>query len=329
MTGSMLAPAVVERVLEAAAAAPSAHNSQPWHCIVERDTISVGRSYSRDLAYGDPTGRQAIIAIGMFVETLAIAAGAAGLRARVTCVADRPCDPAIAQVHLLGDSVDGGPVAARLAAAIGRRRTCRGWYHDDGPVLVPGIAHPRASADLELRPLSTAAARGSIAELAGEAMRIALSVPRMRRELAAFIHTDRQRPDGMLVDEVVPEGAPVVRDVRSWLEGLDPQNQAAATERRFAQSPLILAIGSSHDDPTDWFEVGRLGMRILLHAAADGLCHDIAAGPVEIPTLSERLRVVLQTDYRPQLLMRVGRPERPPLMSSPRRRLPPNSFIDR
>jgi hypothetical protein len=41
------------------------------------------------------------------------------------------------------------------------------------------------------------------------------------------------------------------------------------------------------------------------------LAHDIAAGPVEIPPLTQELRGHLAGLGRPQLLLRLGRPQQP------------------
>jgi hypothetical protein len=150
--------------------------------------------------------------------------------------------------------------------------------------------------------------RWRVAELIGEGARIALTLPEMRRELADFVHAGAdERRDGMVFADLMAATPSTPDDVRAWVqEELDPLVEAHSVEERYAASPVLIGISSERDDPAAWFDAGR--MRLLLGAAADGLVHDIAAGPIEVPTLVEPLRLQLAPDHRPQLLLRLGRP---------------------
>jgi hypothetical protein len=124
--------------------------------------------------------------------------------------------------------------------------------------------------------------------------------------------------DGMLTGDLLPDSPSRPGDARRWLSELDPAIVAGTVRRNFAHSPVLVVVSSTEDGPPAWFQAGRVGARLLLHAAADGLAHDIAAGPVEIPPLTQELRDHLAGRGRPQLLARLGRPQQP---ARPGRRL--------
>ena len=88
----------------------------------------------------------------------------------------------------------------------------------------------------------------------------------------------------------------------------DPIKEAKDIGNKFANSPTLLVIGTQIDGPEAWIPAGRLMERILLVAASNKLTHDISAAPIEIPTLSPILRREISSDYRPQVLIRIGEP---------------------
>jgi hypothetical protein len=59
--------------IESAVAAPSVHNSQPWHFRISDGGIDVLADWSRRLDVIDPTGRELLISVGAAIFNLRLA----------------------------------------------------------------------------------------------------------------------------------------------------------------------------------------------------------------------------------------------------------------
>ncbi|MBB5898081.1 nitroreductase family protein [Kutzneria kofuensis] len=79
-----LSPAEVTTVLEAAAMAPSVHNSQPWRFRVLPDRIELHADLTRRLPATDPGDKELRLACGAALTNLRIALEALGIRPMVT-----------------------------------------------------------------------------------------------------------------------------------------------------------------------------------------------------------------------------------------------------
>lgn len=86
-------------VLHHGAMAPSGHNSQPWQVIIDGASRWIVRlDPARVLPAVDPDARESLLSVGAFIETLTIAAAAAGQSAAVTVAGTHPLDPGLATV---------------------------------------------------------------------------------------------------------------------------------------------------------------------------------------------------------------------------------------
>src|SRR5262245_28606056 len=72
---------VVRRALDLARFAPSAHNTQPWRVSSVEGALVVGVDPRRHLEHGDPNKRDLDLALGGFVEAIAIALRSEGVGA--------------------------------------------------------------------------------------------------------------------------------------------------------------------------------------------------------------------------------------------------------
>src|ERR1035441_8833169 len=117
---------LVDDLLQAAVAAPSMHNTQPWRFRVDQasQTIELYADAERQLAYGDPAGRAVHIACGAALLNLRLAAGVRGRQAVVQLLPD-PGRPLLLAAIRLGGRCRAGDVEAELHAAIGRGDTNR------------------------------------------------------------------------------------------------------------------------------------------------------------------------------------------------------------
>jgi nitroreductase len=114
--GSRLAEA-----LRLAAMAPSGHNAQPWTVRIQsRDRWIIGSDRSRWLPAVDPLNREALLAVGAFVENLVVAGRNWGFEIEPRAVATSPFDTELLAVQLRPSPVHVGGIEA-----IRRRRTLR------------------------------------------------------------------------------------------------------------------------------------------------------------------------------------------------------------
>src|SRR5947209_2003654 len=79
---------VLKGAVALACRAPSYHNSQPWHWVVDRDGLQLYLDPGR-VVQTDPAERQALISCGAALDHLCVAMQAAGWQADV----DRCPDP--------------------------------------------------------------------------------------------------------------------------------------------------------------------------------------------------------------------------------------------
>ncbi|MEV6966029.1 nitroreductase family protein [Hamadaea sp. NPDC051192] len=119
--------AILAECLDAAIAAPSIHNTQPWRFLPREHCVDVYADRSRRPAASDPNGRELAISVGAAVLNLRVALLARGYRPLYALL------PEPSQADLLARVTFGGRVqptylARRLAGAIPRRRSNRGPF---------------------------------------------------------------------------------------------------------------------------------------------------------------------------------------------------------
>ncbi|MGO1770044.1 MAG: hypothetical protein ACTHZX_08825 [Microbacterium sp.] len=155
---------VLERIIRVASRAPSAHNTQPWRVERGADGIALGLRDERLLRIGDPTGRDALLALGCWIEAATIGARDAGVALRAESdaealaafSADPTRAPAAPLVRLrpAGDAEPSGFTAADVEARAVHRGRLAPIADDAGMaaalgeaglrlVRVPGARAPR------------------------------------------------------------------------------------------------------------------------------------------------------------------------------------------
>jgi len=118
--------ATLETVLDTAARAPSAQNSQPWRWQVGRDYVGLEADWSRQLGDTDSDRRDVLLSCGAVLDHCVVALAAGGWHPRVR----RFPDPDDASQLALIETVELPPSRAsiELATAITRRRADRRRY---------------------------------------------------------------------------------------------------------------------------------------------------------------------------------------------------------
>ncbi len=187
------------RVLHSAILAPSPHNTQPWRVAFrgeERILLSIDRT--RLIPGCDPTGRQAFISAGAFLENLDLAAKSEGFRADIDLFpggwpdARTVAKDPVAHVDLVEDRRIG---CDPLFLQVPLRHTNRRRF-EKMKVPLEAAGDLTAAYDFSLVPLGFSHDDDfirSVTDLAADAMEIELADPeRVRETLQYFRFTDRE-----------------------------------------------------------------------------------------------------------------------------------------
>ncbi len=308
--------------LRYAVLAPSNHNTQPWHFILDGDSVTLCADRLRALPVVDPFDRELIMSCGAALLNLRVALSHFGLAYAITPFPSSADPDVLAHLRIVPDGHCDASLTP-LFAAIPRRVTTREIFVDEPlPSLIQQQLEEAAEAEgADVVCISNAPMRESLAELIAEADRVQFKDPRFRRELASWIHP-RRHADGMpalsagmsvLLDLAAPLLTSVIRtfDLGGGL--------AAAHHALAAGSPLLICLATPTDDAAAWLAAGQALERLLLVAANAGITASYLNQPIELSGLRERLGAVLAIDAMPQLLIRVGRGK--PAPHSPRRPL--------
>lgn len=295
--------------LQYAVLAPSSHNTQPWHFIVEDESVTLCADRFRALPVADPFDRELIISCGAALFNLRVALNHFGLAYAITLFPSSADPDLLAQVRIVPNGHHDASLAP-LFTAIPARVTTREPF-DVRPVagdVQRRLIEAGQTEGAQVLGIEAPVERLRIADLVEAADQVQFADSRFRRELACWIHPQR-RGDGMpayaagmsaLLDFAVPIAASVVRtfDVGAGM--------AAMHQRLVEASPLVMAIVTGTDDREAWLAAGQALERLLLCGVNDGLSGSYLNQPIEVAPLRERLRTILGTDGVPQLLLRIG-----------------------
>jgi len=293
---------MIADLLAAAVAAPSMHNTQPWHFRVRRAAriIELHADPERKLRYGDPHGRAVHIACGAALFNLRLAASVAGRQPVVTLVPDPGQPLLLAKVRLAGPC-RARPAERELHAAIMSRHTDRNPFSGQS-VPAPVLAELTEAARLEGAILHVLdrdeAAR--VLRLARDAERDQLADPAYREELAQWAGGARDR-EGIPGSALGPRGVDGMAPVRDFR----PAQPRPRSYALFEQAPQLIVLSVTSARKADWLRAGQAMQRVLLTAT----CRGISASPLTQPL--ETADAWLVRDPRsgseqPQMILRIG-----------------------
>jgi hypothetical protein len=274
----------MRRALSYAILAPSAHNLQPWIVDLKRDTEAVLYcNTGKLLPHIDPFGRQTVIGLGCFLETLSIAASHEGFRTDIRLFPEgvpeaAPDGRPVARISLLKDeAAQGDPLFGQIAL----RRTNRDPYDLKRPVPEDVLLQLREAGQGHAR--IGAAADGDLLEqlraLTRDAMEAETKTPAAHEETVSYMRIGKSEieanPDGISLGGPFLEAMSLV-GMLSREALADPQSTAFEStldmSRNGAMSAMafgwIVTPGNGRDDQ---IAAGRAYMRQSLLATASGL----------------------------------------------------------
>jgi nitroreductase len=310
----MIPPSVLRDCIQAATAAPSVHNTQPWLFRLRGSGLEVLADPRRRLSTVDPDGREMYVSVGAALFNLRVALAAQGWHERAVLVPD-PQTPLLAARLELGGPAAPTRAAQALAGAIGRRHTNRRPFKDL-PLPTRVIAELTGAAELEGAHLffPDRELRDAVISLTRTAENRLHESPEYRTELAAWTAPGGyDRPDGMPREAFGPRAQNAAIPLRDLARG----SGAPTATVIFEPHPIIALIVTSGDTPREWLQAGAALERVWLTATVRGLAATPLTQLTEIPSLRALMADAKSGDVV-QSVVRLGYPVGP-AAATPRR----------
>ncbi|MFD6138362.1 Acg family FMN-binding oxidoreductase [Promicromonospora sp. NPDC060271] len=304
----------VERILRAAASAPSVYNTQPWQVDATGSAVTLRADAARQLRHSDPHGREMLISCGAFLFNARTAARRDSLTAVVKILPDPDDELLVAEIEF-----EPGPAPnmdeLELSVAIARRATSRVPF-DDQPLftdVLMSILQAARDEGAELRLVQPSEpVREDVIGLMRRAEAIAAEDPAARAEEKAWTATDPGREDGIPRDLLGPAADDDRAPVRRFI--------ASTGKAQFEERSTLAILSTAGDSARGWVAAGQALQHVLLVATTYFVHASFATTVLENPTTRHDLRRVLSLDGAPQMLMRLGYSSMPE--HTPRRSVP-------
>jgi nitroreductase len=304
-------------VIRLATRAPSVHNTQPWHWILDSAQLYLYADRDRMLPAADPRGRQRVISCGAVLHHARSGFAAKGWHTDTVRLPDPSQPDHLATIKFWPWPEPPDAIRAR-AEAIGRR------YTDRLPMLEPEHFERLLPA---LRRLATP-----------HLLEFDVLRDEARSQLAAIseLATTARRDDMMYQQELqwwaghsgTPEGVPptaLTSDAESARVDVGRRFPAAPHSMRRAEltdHSRVTVLSSDGDSPLQWLRTGEALSAILLECTANGLATCAVTHITELPTGRRALAALLPHPGVPQAVIRIGSaPEEPAPTPTPRRPL--------
>ena len=302
MPDTMVSTEVIKNAVQLACRAPSLHNSQPWHWVVEGSTVHLYRDKDRSLHSTDHSGREALLGCGAVLDHFRVAMAAAGRTANV----DRFPNP---NNHLHLASIDFTPMDLvtdghrRRADAVLTRRTDR----------LPFAGLPNwPSVESQLR-----------AVVSSDAVRLDVIADELRPELAqasqlteslrlydSYYHAELDWWTGHFeTREGIPRSALVSASESDCVDVGRNFPVAAAGDRRIGvghDHSTILVLSTYDNERLSVLQCGEMLSAVLLEATMAGLATCTLTHITELEASRHIVATLIEQTTTPQVLVRVG-----------------------
>jgi nitroreductase len=294
---------IVRRLIGAAGAAPSIHNTQPWRFhIAGYDLVEVRGEPDRMLWVADPRGRGMHLSCGAALFNLRLATRMTGAKALVWPLPDPATEPTLlASVQL----AEGRPPARHervLFESIWQRHTSRAPFSGRSLSATVRCALEQAAAAefVMLRMLDDNDA-ATVLRLAAAAEEELAKDFDHRVELCRWIGTEGD--DGVPAPALGSRPGRVPAPVRDF-------GYASPTNPRpsgnYESLPQLAVLATARDDRADWLRAGQALQRVLLTATANGLAASFLYQPMELHDMRQTEDSWWPWLECPQIIIRFG-----------------------
>jgi len=293
---------VVRGLIEAAGAAPSIHNTQPWRFRVTDELIELHGDPDRMLWVADPRGRALHLSCGAALFNLRLAIRMTGAKPLVWPLPAPGSQPTLlASVEL----VPGRPPTSDERAMfemIYRRHTSRMPFSDlpiPEPVrfrLEQEAAHEFAT----LRILNVSDAN-LVLDLAEAADRDLAADFGHQVELDQWIGTEGE--DGIPADALGSRPVFTPAPVRDFGRA---SPAIVLPPGRYEREPRLAVLATAGDRPGDWLRAGQALQRVLLVAAGKGLAASLLYQQIELHDMRQEDTGWWPWPECPQIIIRLG-----------------------
>lgn len=292
-----------EFLINFAVLAPSSHNSQPWNFSINEDYIEVSINTGRRLLESDKDDRQAFISLGCAIENILIAADYYGYDAGVVFTQYKTVK--INLNHRKHKKADNH----HLIFSITKRVTNRSKYKSDFvPTKLLEEIKGRVIRDMKVFVVSDLKVKNKIADAALTASIAAMEDGGFRNELSRYVQPNTTRSKlgmpcfGMGIPTIISFIAPTL------IRFLNMNKLSHKSDSKLLKehTPHLIIVATRQDVWESWIEVGRIYERIALLSTRAKVGSAMWAAPIQIGEFYKDLQEILNTDYRPQALFRLG-----------------------
>ncbi|WP_030245379.1 Acg family FMN-binding oxidoreductase [Streptomyces sp. NRRL S-350] len=296
----------LEKLVSAAVAAPSIHNSQPWRFGLQPDTstVEVRSDRTRAVPAADPQGRALHISVGAAVLNLRVAAGHLGWAPEVRLLPD-PADPELfATVRLDTPAAARSRGIDKLYEAIWHRHSIRTPFTGKPvpPAVLDELTTAARSEDALLH-LPDRQETARLLHLTAEAERRSTTDEPQRTESRSWVRAGDAQPYGIPATALGPQDRSGHLPMRDFSALHAAEHQAPAP---FEAEPRIAVLATAHDAPRDWLRAGLALEHVLLAATVHGVRASLLHQAMEWPYLRWEARDPHQGPGYVQILIRLG-----------------------
>lgn len=293
---------VVRKIVGAAGAAPSIHNTQPWRIRVAGDLIEVHGDPDRMLWVADPRGRALHLSCGAALYDLKLAIRMLGAKPPVWPLPDPQREPTLLASVRLEPARPATTWEREMFEAIGQRHSSRAPFSAcPVPDAVQVELEREAAAEFALLRMLNDHDAAVVLELAAAADQALEGDFDHRVELSRWVAT--KGDDGIPADALAhrPDSEPA--PVRNF------GYAAPAVERpagHYEPRPRLAVLSTARDEPGDWLRAGQALQRVLLTATRNGLATSLLYQPVELHDKDQQGHGWWPWPECPQLIIRFG-----------------------
>jgi nitroreductase len=306
---------IVRKLVGAAGAAPSIHNTQPWRFRVTGDLVEVHGDPDRLLWVADPLGRALHLSCGAALFNLRLAIRMLGAKPLIWPLPDPEGAPTLLAAVRLEPARPATPEECEMFDAIWQRHSSRAPFSSHPiPDSVQVELERQAGSEFAVLRMLNARDASLVLELAAAADKTLAAHFDHRVEQSQWIAVEG--------DDGVPAGALPYRPDRAPAPVRDFTAASPATERpagSYEPRPRLAVLSTALDEPGDWLRAGQALQRVLLTATINGLATSLLYQPMELHDVEHHGAGWWPWPECPQIIVRFGygRPGR----DTPRRRV--------